>query len=281
MHEASLHASNVFITLTYSDEFLPADKSLDYSHFQLFMKRLRKHFGVGIRFYMAGEYGSALGRPHFHAILFNFDFPDKVFHASRGKHRVFRSASLEMLWPFGFSEIGSVTFQSAAYISRYIMKKVTGHVADDHYEFIAIGLRNSSRRISPGCTLQFGVPFLTTAMMFATSVSVIVRYFNVVSIVIAPYEANAVLVVDTDAVLPLPVSPQFLQAVTRWVHQITQVHCRVEHSELSSRDVGGGSSLGLAGTPDDLCHPIGKTPDHVTIITCTVNNVKRYYCRHP
>lgn len=44
MHEAQLHNENAFITLTYDDEHLPLDNSLNLKHFQDFMKRLRYHF---------------------------------------------------------------------------------------------------------------------------------------------------------------------------------------------------------------------------------------------
>jgi hypothetical protein len=137
LHEASLYKQNCFITLTYSDEYLPSNMSLDYRDFQLFMKRLRKKFGTKIRFYMAGEYGENFGRPHFHACLFNLDFQDKVLwkRTSVGS-RIFRSGDLEELWPYGFSSIGEVTFESAAYVARYIMKKVTGKQAGEHYEYV-------------------------------------------------------------------------------------------------------------------------------------------------
>lgn len=146
VHEASLWPRNAFITLTYSDEHLPADQSLHYDHFQKFMKRLRKRFhGVGmdsqgdfpIRFYMAGEYGENFGRPHWHACLFNFDFEDKkAWMKTKSGSKIYRSKSLEELWPLGFSSIGEVNFQSAAYVARYIMKKVTGHRADEHYRIV-------------------------------------------------------------------------------------------------------------------------------------------------
>jgi hypothetical protein len=74
VHEASLHEKNCFITLTYSPENLPKDGSLDVSHFQKFMKRFRKRFGPGIRFFHCGEYGESLSRPHYHACIFGFDF---------------------------------------------------------------------------------------------------------------------------------------------------------------------------------------------------------------
>lgn len=138
MHEASLHTENCFITLTYSDEHLPSDRSLNVRDFQLFMKRLRKKYNDrAIRFYHCGEYGSRFGRPHYHALLFGFDFPDRqLFRVTSAGSRLYRSRDLESLWPFGFSTIGDVTFDSAAYVARYIMKKVTGDKAAEHYEWI-------------------------------------------------------------------------------------------------------------------------------------------------
>ena len=56
MHEASMHMFNSFVTLTYDDDHLPEYNSLNYKHFQDFMKRLRKSHN-GVRFYMCGEYG--------------------------------------------------------------------------------------------------------------------------------------------------------------------------------------------------------------------------------
>ena len=98
-HEASLYDLNCFITLTYDPEHLPPDGSLVLDHFQRFMKRLRKRFGSGIRFFHCGEYGEKFARPHYHACLFNFDFPDKVLYTIRDEIRLYRSAILEELWP--------------------------------------------------------------------------------------------------------------------------------------------------------------------------------------
>lgn len=137
MHEASLHELNCFVTLTYSDAKLPDYGSLCKRDFQLFMKRLRARFpDAPIRFFHCGEYGSRSNRPHYHALLFGFDFPDKVFHSARNGMPVWRSATLEELWPDGLSEIGSVTFESAAYVARYVVDKVTGEAADAHYSVV-------------------------------------------------------------------------------------------------------------------------------------------------
>lgn len=135
MHEAQLHEKNCFITLTYDNTHLPSDGSLHYKDFQLFIKRLRKKFGNSrIRYYMAGEYGENFGRPHFHACIFGHDFYDKkLWKRSSSGSMLYRSEDLELLWPFGYSSIGDVNFESAAYVARYIMKKVTGHNSKAHY----------------------------------------------------------------------------------------------------------------------------------------------------
>lgn len=132
-HEAACYDRNCFITLTYRDECLPPHGSLDVKHFQDFMKRLRFRFGSGIRFFHCGEYGEKFARPHYHACLFNFDFPDKKLWRTVRENRLFTSEALEQLWPFGFSTVGEVTFESAAYVARYVTKKVTGRLAEDHY----------------------------------------------------------------------------------------------------------------------------------------------------
>ena len=46
VHEAQVHDENCFITLTYNNENLPKDGSLNKRDFQLFMKRLIKEMEV-------------------------------------------------------------------------------------------------------------------------------------------------------------------------------------------------------------------------------------------
>lgn len=140
IHESTCHAHNCFITLTFSPEALARispSGSLEKREFQLFMKRLRFWLHSNgypeIRFFHCGEYGSKKGRPHHHAIIFGFDFPDKKFIRFRNGFPVYRSALLEELWKNGMCEIGSMTFESAAYISRYVLKKITGDMKDDVY----------------------------------------------------------------------------------------------------------------------------------------------------
>ncbi len=124
----------VFLTLTYRDDDLPIDGSLVKWHFQDFMKRLRRKYnGTTIRFFMCGEYGERLSRPHYHACLFGFDFPDKLLLWKEHGIPLYSSASLDERWGFGFCSIGDVSFDSAMYVASYCVKKITGAKAAEHY----------------------------------------------------------------------------------------------------------------------------------------------------
>ena len=129
-----MHVENCYVTLTYNDKYLPSDGSLDKTHFQLFMKKLRKKYpDRSIRYYHCGEYGEDLGRPHYHACLFNIDFDDKKYLFTQNGHKIYTSPKLEKIWGKGFVQIGNVTFKSAGYVARYILKKINGEDASEHY----------------------------------------------------------------------------------------------------------------------------------------------------
>lgn len=168
MHEAAQHTHNAYITLTYNDKHAPSDYTLRHRDFQLFLKRLRNALckiadpaitalqarmldgtsyhasDIGLtntratmRYYMAGEYGEKYGRPHFHALLFGMDFADKQYHGrTNAGEKIYKSATLDRLWGKGYASIGNVTFASAAYIARYVMKKRTGDGNKKNYEII-------------------------------------------------------------------------------------------------------------------------------------------------
>lgn len=144
MHEASLHDENCFITLTYREADLPIGGTLVPEDARKFIKNLRQRIWRKDRlkrlsFFLCGEYGEQLSRPHYHALLFGFDFGDKRFF-KRGPDgsNLFTSTLLEELWPYGFASVGALTFESAAYCARYALKKVTGPGAASHYERVDI-----------------------------------------------------------------------------------------------------------------------------------------------
>lgn len=127
VHEAKMHDESSFLTMTYAPEFLPVDGSISVEHCQKFLKRLRSRLAPKkIRFFLCGEYGEKLGRPHYHAIIFGEDFSfDRVALEQRGEYTQWSSAFLDEVWGMGSVHVGSVSFDSAAYVANYATKKVT------------------------------------------------------------------------------------------------------------------------------------------------------------
>lgn len=146
MHEKRLHNASAFITLTINDKNLTPNHSLVKADLQKFMKRLNKHMGGGQRFFACGEYGEKTNRPHYHVLILNYDFSDKKLHKKGADYNLYTSPSLDKLWSLGFAVLGDVTFESAAYVARYCMKKITGPHSRFHYgtrqkEFIVMSRR--------------------------------------------------------------------------------------------------------------------------------------------
>jgi len=157
---------NSFVTLTYRDEdectpeqrnrghYIPRDGSLNKTHIQLFLKRLRKWVfdpeGLGrkpeyeyedgqkiltngVSYYHCGEYGDENDRPHYHLCLFNVSFDDERLYYEKEGIMVYTSPTLEKLWPYGFSTSAPLTYDNAAYTAGYVQKKITGKQAKEHY----------------------------------------------------------------------------------------------------------------------------------------------------
>lgn len=125
LHEASLYDENCFGTLTYAEEYLPEHGSLDRKAMALFMKRVRKALSPKkVRVYYAGEYGDVNFRPHYHFLLFGHMFSERVLVDASGQFPLYSSGELASLWKFGLSSVGEVSFASASYVARYVMKKV-------------------------------------------------------------------------------------------------------------------------------------------------------------
>jgi hypothetical protein len=97
---------------------LPEDGSLDVSHFQIFMKRLRHRVKpLKIRFFHCGEYGDKTRRPHYHALIFGY----KVLFKKQKSGDLFTSDMLAKCWGKGHCLVGDLTFESAAYVARYVV----------------------------------------------------------------------------------------------------------------------------------------------------------------
>lgn len=129
MLEAFDHEFSCFATLTYNDENLPSDGSLDPSHLVLFWKRLRKKLGqCKIRYFAVGEYGDVSERPHYHAIIFGM--PTCHYGHSRYDKRTIDCCYwcdlIRDTWGLGHILLGSVEKDSASYVAGYTVKKMTG-----------------------------------------------------------------------------------------------------------------------------------------------------------
>lgn len=124
--EAAVHAASCFLTLTYKD----APLSVVPRDMQLFMKRLRKHANIPVRFFGVGEYGDQSFRPHYHLAIFGLDRHSPYF---------------KMAWSHGFIYAGSLTMDSAQYIAGYVTKKMTkvddARLGGRHPEFARMSLR--------------------------------------------------------------------------------------------------------------------------------------------
>lgn len=151
--EAKQHKHNYFVTLTYDDLNVPlrehykVDKdtgevkdpemvmTLLPTDLQAFLKRLRTNMEreadhIGIRFFACGEYGPKNMRPHYHLILFNCPLPDLIFEKFANGYTYYRSPLLEKTWKKGFVLVTDFSYETAAYVARYMLKKHKGKDAD-------------------------------------------------------------------------------------------------------------------------------------------------------
>ena len=172
MLEAQYHEKNCFITLTYDNDNLPPAKEfidnttgeirksnihpLVKKDFQDFMKRLRDRVGYDtpIRYYACGEYGSESFRPHYHAIIFGYNFDnDRVFYKKNFRGDIYyKSDFLDSVWNNGITMVADLEWDCCAYVARYVAKKLGNKLDYAKYdipkEFVVM-----SRR--PGIARQF------------------------------------------------------------------------------------------------------------------------------
>lgn len=149
--ELQYHDYNYFLTLTYDDDNVPSAEficpdtgevaeslTLYKKDLQDFIKRLRKHFEpVKCRHLSVGEYGSETLRPHYHQILFSdFEIPDlKFYKFTENGDPIFESELLDKIWKKGKVWIGDATWESIAYVARYVNKKLYGAEAEYYKTF--------------------------------------------------------------------------------------------------------------------------------------------------
>lgn len=167
MLEATQHGENCFLTLTYNDDNLPDDKSLNPKHVQDFLKRLRRRIEPKkIRYFAVGEYGETTHRPHYHLVLFGHPTCEKGV-TDRTRTGAIRCCdvcnSLQSDWPMGNIYNGCLETASAAYVSGYVTKKLTDprdeRLEGRHPEFARMSLR-------PGIGADFMDEFASSLLEF-------------------------------------------------------------------------------------------------------------------
>lgn len=166
MLENMLYKDNntYFVTLTYNDENLPNNNSLDLNSITTFLDTLRKsqlrlYNNVGIRYYLAGEYGDMSKRPHYHIIIYGLKLNDKddyflKYYTRTNYGNLYISKYLEKLWNKGFVVVAKVSWRTCAYVARYVTKKLNGVQADTYKE---LGIEPEKARMSrmPGIGYEY------------------------------------------------------------------------------------------------------------------------------
>lgn len=179
-HEWLQHDEGIFLTLTYGTEKqsiqnaecidlcsedpdtieeLREAYTLDHSHVQLFIKKLRSQLarankrrqgspaGVksgkkSIRYFCAGEYGTKFERPHYHFIMFGVSKKDV--------------ALINKCWDRGFIYVGNINSTTIRYVCGYIIEKLTGKQGQ-YYE--AMGIRPPYCAVSRSIGLDYARKF--------------------------------------------------------------------------------------------------------------------------
>jgi len=110
LYEVARWQCSVFITLTFSDEYLPKFESNPNRAVRLFLDRVRKKYGKQVRHWFCAEYGEENGRIHYHGILFNT--PDCGVNYEE----------YQKLWKYGFLWLGYCNEKTVNYIVKYLTK---------------------------------------------------------------------------------------------------------------------------------------------------------------
>lgn len=162
-----------FVTLSYRDDALVYNEGANFATLENdaisdFMRKLRDYFGhdIKIRYFGCGEYGDRTMRPHYHIIVFGaplndltIDMPDMSKPLLKsGKYPIFRrknsngdyvffSQAIYDCWQKGKIEVENASWNTAAYVSRYVMKKQKGTAKEiyDRLKILPEYLRMSNR----------------------------------------------------------------------------------------------------------------------------------------
>lgn len=89
---------------------------------------LYKRYGIKIRYFGCGEYGSENDRPHYHVLIFGYNFPDKKFiELSKKGVALYHSLELQDFWKYGLATVQDVNHKACMYTAKYCLKKMRFH----------------------------------------------------------------------------------------------------------------------------------------------------------
>lgn len=123
LEQASHENPPLFVTLTYSDKFLPED-GVNVRDVQLFLKRFRSYMEYKFpnfskfRYACFSEYGSKYGRPHYHLIIFGSHIGNES-----PRNLLFLEKELRKCWQMGFVYVKLCDSGCFNYVSKYVLKK--------------------------------------------------------------------------------------------------------------------------------------------------------------
>jgi len=124
-HELDQHKDSMFVTLTYSDDYLPENYSIKKTHAQKWLKRLRKNIGdKRIRYFLCGEYGTQTQRPHYHTIIYGLGLKDRQSVIETWPYCDWTQPSI-LNKSFGLVEPASIQ-----YVAGYVLKKLNDQDTD-------------------------------------------------------------------------------------------------------------------------------------------------------
>jgi len=136
VHEMSVHKEMCFVTLTYNEDNIKKNYSLNKKDLVDFFKRLRYYYKENkIKYYACGEYGDTTYRPHYHMIIFEYQPTVEEMYLLRIEKGIKRMSSeiLDKIWFQGQNTVDIVNLKTIRYTVKYITKKLYGEKAKEVY----------------------------------------------------------------------------------------------------------------------------------------------------
>lgn len=198
IHEGMYHDDSLFITLSYNDNSLPDDGSLDPVELCNFWKRFRKELGRKIRYYSVGEYGDNMskdyylsmygrpfGRPHYHAIVYGVNRDDFEPHSLRGKYS-------HKSWQQGFIDVDDFNYNTGSYVCGYIQKKLFGKKAEEVYGGLVPPFSRMSKGLGVAWALDHAVQLREQGFINfrGMRLSIPRYYFKILGLDSGDYDSN-------------------------------------------------------------------------------------------